>query len=101
MPDQDLLQGRLKKLTRSPASRTFDTWQARDCEVDRASGTFAYASSDKPRKALTLASAKVRPMEPYKGKPFVFVVDFKKIVSKASLSLEQLWVAVLREGNTN
>ena len=76
MADQDLLQGRLKKLTRSPASRTFDTWQARDCEVDRASGTFAYASADKPRKALTLASAKVRTMEPYKGKPFVFVVDF-------------------------
>ncbi len=77
MPDDtDLLQGRLKKLTRSPASRTFDTWQARDCEVDRASGTFAYASADKPRKALTLASAKVRTMEPYKGKPFVFVVDF-------------------------
>ena len=76
MPDTDLLQGRLKKLTRSPASRTFDTWQARDCEVDRASGTFAYASADKPRKALTLASAKVRTMEPYKGKPFVFVVDF-------------------------
>ena len=76
MTDTDLLQGRLKKLTRSPASRTFDTWQARDCEVDRASGTFAYASADKPRKALTLASAKVRTMEPYKGKPFVFVLDF-------------------------
>ena len=76
MADQGPPPGPPEKAHALPASRTFDTWQARDCEVDRASGTFAYASSDKPRKALTLAGAKVRTMEPYKGKPFVFVLDF-------------------------
>lgn len=78
MPDADpVRRGRLKKLTRSATSRTFDTWQARDAEVDAASGTFAYASNDKPRKAMTLAGAKARVLEgKFKGKPFVFVVDF-------------------------
>ena len=46
MPDADpVRRGRLKKLTRSATSRTFDTWQARDAEVELMR-TFVFAHGD-------------------------------------------------------